>query len=200
MKKLLFVLLAILPLCSFGIEPVIIELGTSGSSYNVPADKILIIEHLKTRGIVKTIYLDIIVGTTTNSLTFDVEDEGGGSGYAASLVRPIKVPLSARIVSKTTSYNITILGLLVDPTDLYARIETQSEGILCRNESFSFDVLAVSPRPGKIKLQGSTDLEEWHPIVDATIAKIDPSSHSISMPIAGNEKYYVKTLLTSVAQ
>ncbi len=199
MKKLLFLLLAVLPLYSFGIEPVIIELSTSGSSYNVPLEKILIIEHLKTQA-TRTIYLDVVVGSTTNSLSFDTEDEAGGYGFAASLVRPIKIPSSAKIVSKTPSYNITILGLLADPADLYASIETQSDGMLCRNSNFSYDVLAASARPGKIKLQGSTDLEEWHPIVDATIAKIDPSSHSVSVPIAGNEKYYVKTILTSVTQ
>jgi len=198
MKKLLFVLLAILPLCSFGIEPVIMSLDVN-AEYTVPADKVLLIEHFNTTFNVRSLSFSVESEGSTNSLKYSIETPSGGYGYNLSLIRPVKAPSSARITN-TSSSRLTILGVLVAPEDLYASIKTQNEGMLCQNGSFSFDVLAASPRPGKIKLQGSTDLVDWHPIVDATIDKIDPSSHLVSVPIAGNEKYYVKTLLTSVSQ
>jgi len=207
MKKLLFVLLAILPLCSFGIEPVIFKLDFSPKiTYTVPDGKILLIEHIVSADPTsyEAIHTRFILTTTNSFYRINISALQGAPPYAGiiSFNRPLKISGGTEIEALDTADDdgYTIFGLLVAPSDLYASIETQSEGMLCRNENFSFDVLATSPRPGKIKLHGSTDLEEWHPISEATIVKIDPSSHSVSVPIAGNEKYYVKTILTSVTQ
>ncbi len=207
MKKLLFVLLAILPLCSFGIEPVIFKLKGAPITYTVPSEKILLIEHViasEEDGYDINLTWDFITTNGTYSIDIDRNHNETHVQGILSFNKPLKIPGGTKIQANITTHEdpngYIVFGLLADQADLYASIETQSDGMLCRNGTFSYDVLAASARPGKIKLQGSTDLEEWHPIVDATIAKINPSSHSVSVPIAGNEKYYVKTLLTSVTQ
>ncbi len=218
MKKLLFVLLAVLPLCSFGIEPITIELSNQTQSYTVPTNKVLLIENLAITQKDEPDFpvhfsyfsLSINWNGTSRLLRFNPDTGAPLGTLFLTLPKPLKLRAGAVVSieinnSQVSSWDsqsacLCVIGILIDPADLYASIETQSDEMLCRNGTFSYAVLAASPRPGKIKLQGSTDLEEWHPIVDATIAKIDPSSHSVSVPIADNEKYYVKTLLTSVTQ
>lgn len=207
MKKLLFILLATLPLCSFGIEPVIFKLDDNPKiTYTVPAGKVLLLEHIVSAKSTSYEYINPIftLRTTNSSYTISIYADPNIHPLRGliSFDRPLKIPENTEIEASDTgdTDGYTIFGMLAEPTELYANIETQSEGMLCQNGNFSFDVMAASARPGKIKLQGSTDLVDWHPIVEATIAKIDPSSHSVSVPIAGNEKYYVKTLLNSVTQ
>jgi hypothetical protein len=205
MKKMLFVLLAGLPFWSFGIEPLIIALNEETPSYTVPAGNVLLIETMG--GEMYYFDLAFINGGKTNFVHFDTSSGGNyssmGKTYYVSFNRPLKIPSLTRI-ERIDRYgnkrDCVLFCLLATPADLYASIETQSEGMLCQNGKFSFDVAAASPRPGAIKLQGSTDLSEWHDIPAAEIAKIKAGLFSASLPMAEQQKYYVKTLLTSVAQ
>jgi hypothetical protein len=199
MNKSLLVLLATIPLFSFGIEPIIFKL-TETQSYTVPDGKILLIETIAGRGGIFYLAFDISEAHYTANMPAQETPYTSAEHGILNFSRPLKIPEHTIVSRSSGSYDYTVFGLLVDQSDLYANIETQSEGMLCQNGNFSFDVLATSPRPGKIKLHGSTDLEKWHDIANTDIKKTDPSSHSVSIPVSGGEKYYVKTLLTSVVQ
>lgn len=219
MKKVFFVLLATLPLISPGIEPVMIGFKSTNDVYTVPADKVLLIEHFAgysmqlTSGYETIQIAQMIIVFSSETASYKMQifpDQGAPYGsYFSSLNRPIKVSGGTRLTVQSSSYlsnpfynggTFSIFGLLVDPADLYASIETQSDKMLCQSGNFYFDVVAVSPRPSAIKLQGSTDLAEWHPVVAAEVEKLDASTRSVSIPVAGNKKYFVKSLLTSVPQ
>lgn len=216
MKKTLLCLLLI-PVLSFGIEPIIISLNDQMPSYTVPAGKVLLIEHLEASFFdpdseahgqplnLDTIRLTFTSGDNVHRWAFFKSNYYAGLVNSQSFSRPLKIPETTLIQfqqTRTDGYpaQIDIFGLLVASADLYAGIETQSEGMLCQNGAFSFDVLASSARPSVIKLEGSSDLSEWHPISGGEIAKLNSNTRSVSVPVGGNQRYFVKTALTSVTQ
>ncbi len=193
MKKMFFVLLMIFPLISTGaIEPIMFNL-TGGTSYTVPTGKVLLVEHVS----LSSDY------STTFALIFEISEKSYRMTLSAeterhSFTRPIKVPEKTSITTNVGSRTLSVFGLLVDASDLYASIQSETENIICQNGFFSMEVLATSPRPAVLGVKGSDDLLAWHDVPDVEIAKANPNTYSVTVPISDKKKYYLKHLLRSV--
>jgi len=203
MKKILIALLLLGPFFGFGaIEPLIIKLDEANPSYTVPAGKVLLIETMHSSN--SSMYLYFITGSSTNACIFSPP------GFATDTVRyyqhfisfqpSIKVPENTVLYNFSTTWShsdpITLFCLLVELSDLYAKIETQTDNTIAQNGVFSFDIQTASARPAKVSVEGSSDLASWQP-VDATVEQKAPDTYTVTLP-ADQEKYFAKYTVRGV--
>lgn len=190
MKKVAGLLLVLVPFIGFGaIEPVIIGFPDTNSTYTVPAGKVLVIERIGGINVNHTTpdSLSFIANGSTNVVKVFV------SGELPMPFEPsIKVPSGTTIMmNNSSSAPFTILGLLVDPSDLYASIESQSGDMIVGGGLFSFDVITASSRPARIAVEGSSDLASWQPS-SATVEKKSPDTYTVSIPVEDEQQYFAK--------
>lgn len=188
-----------LPLISFGIEPVIIKLDAASPSYTVPAGKILAIESLNYSYEWDRFGVDFIIGSTTNTALFgNITAPAGSFGGAAyiyniALQRPLKIPQLTIIQRNSANpHTLILFGLLIETADLYAHVAGESDNMIVRNDSFSFDVFPASARPAKITVKGSDNLSSWEPIGNNSIKRTSTGAYTVSIPTENREKLYAK--------
>lgn len=191
MKKIIIITFLLAPLISFGIEPLIIKLDAANPSYTVPEGKVLIIEQIgqKFQNSDLYVHIDFISDGITNNLFFFCPD-----GWVEPFASPLKIPHQTTLMRgalATTYHGYTLFCLLVDPSDLYAHIDSQPGDMVAQNNAFSFDVVTASPRPVRISVEGSGDLATWQP-ADATVKKLSPDTYTISIPVEDEDTYFAK--------
>lgn len=202
MKKLITLFLLI-PLISMGIEPLIVKLDDSNPTYTVPSGKVVVIEHLFSTDIAEPleIILDVVTGDITNTLVFYAGDR-----YSVTLSGSLKIPSSAVLqrgiidegYGPETNSVIILTGLLAEPSDLYAYIDSEAGSMLVQGGMFSFDVHAATPRPARLTVEGTADLlSAWQP-ADATVGKDSPDTYTVSIPVEDEEKYFAKYTLRGI--
>ncbi len=192
MKNTIIITFLLAPLISLGvIEPVIIKLELGGESYTVPANKVLVIENVLVDEELdshRSAYLGIISDGVTNAPM--------RLKYISTFYfdKPLKIPPASVLFNAGGQYYpgpFTIFCLLVDPSDLYVRIDNQSGNMLVQDNTFSFDVVTASPRPARIAVESSNDLATWQP-ADTTIEKMSPVTYTISIPVEDEVKYFAR--------
>ena len=91
---------------------------------------------------------------------------------------------------------LTMFCLLVDYSELYASIQSQTDGYLVQNDIFSFDVKTASARPMRVLTKGTSDLTTgWKP-VDAKVEKKDPGTYTVAIA-TDSDRYFSKYAVRS---
>ena len=191
------------------IVPVVIHLNQTDNAYTVPADKVLLIEH----GYVgdSSGAASIVLILTNSTLTTGIRIGQAWFRNINSLNPSLKIPGGWEL-SVLNFFNIDgegepdpeinnyviLFGLLVDPVDLYAGIPNQIEKIQAANQVAGVNVQMASPRPRKIQVETSSDLESWINVPDLTM--VQPFSRTLQgIAIASDaDEEFIRTRVRSV--
>lgn len=190
MKRIIAVM-ALIPFIGYGaIEPVIIGFADVDATYTVPEGKVLVIQSIGGSYQYASDYLlTFIDAGSTNQVSLN--QATGIRVNPVPLNPSIKVPSGTVVKARNASVGgttATIMGLLVDPSDLYVTMNSTTDNIMVADGSFSFDVLTPSARPARISVIGSTDLETWNP-ADAVVEKKSTDTYTVILP-TDEEKYF----------
>jgi len=199
MKK--FALLALLvPFIGFSaVEPVVISLLV-GDSYTVPANKVLVIESVSSFDSSTeygSCWIEIVSNGSTNGPILITPN---ASASIATYDKSLKIPAGSIITRSNLGYpltsTLTMFCLLVDYSELYASIESQTDGYLAQNNVFSFDVNTASARPMRIFTEGTSGLTTgWEP-VDATIERKNSGTYTVAIA-TDSDSYFAKYAVRS---
>ncbi len=162
------------------IQVMIIQI-TDTETYTVPEGKVLLIDKIPEMG-----YSDLIVSNGAVSVQLN--------GIYFDNWSPVRIPESWNLRSSNTN-SLVIFGRLVDPSDLYASLESWTENIMVADNTFSFDLMTSSPRPAKISVDGSTDLRSPWQTTPVSIEKTGSALYRISIPIIDQNQYYARSRL-----
>ncbi len=154
--------------CQAAVVPVIIHLmdvpGAPGGTndYAIPPGKYLMIRQIS-------------IATTSTDANIDIIDSGTGSGVAmlymtngyqvVSYNPPVIIPGSNTLHITQWPYayvvNYYLFGMLVDPADLYAYVPSQFNSFGLSLANVTAGVRLDSPRPARILMENSQDLQAW---------------------------------------
>ncbi len=183
--------LALIPFIGYGaIEPIIIGFADIDADYTVPAGKVLVIQSVGSSYLYIADFQLIFIDTvSTNVVT--LTQATGIRVNPIPLNPTIKVPAGTNVKARNlsnSSSTTTVMGLLVDPSDLYVTMNSTTDNIMVADGRFSFDVLTASARPARISVIGSSDLETWSP-ADAVVEKKSTDTYAVSL-LADQEQYF----------
>lgn len=196
MKKVILLALLIPLIGCSAVEPVIISL-LAGESYTVPANKALLIESVFTFD-ASTGYGECWIEIACDGITNGPIELISESRRTYD--KPLKIPAGSIITRSSLGYpessKLTMLCLLVDYSELYAGLRTQTDSYLAQNGVFSFDIKTASARPARIVTEGSLDLTAgWEP-VDATIKKKASGTYTVAIE-TDSENFFAKYAMRS---
>ena len=97
-----------------------------------------------------------------------------------------------------TNAVLILMGILAEPSDLYAYIDDAPSNMLVQGGVFSFDVHAATPRPARVSIEGSTDLLTPWQSVDATVEKKASDIYTVSIPVEDEDQYFAKYTLQNI--
>ena len=173
-----------------------INLDDTNPSYTVPAGKVLLLEHLLWR-----------LEPDNSSQRISFRFPGAGNVHQqifsseepdiTSYARPLRLSAGVSVSTLKNSAgadwrDVTLIGLLVDPEDLYAaKIPFDLDGSL-NSEGTAVAAAAKfsSPRPRAVKVVSSTNLEDFTEEEAATVTETaDPSIAMVSAPVSGARSF-----------
>jgi len=168
------------------------------SSYTVPADKVLILE---------SVQYQIVGGSlgTPDDLnvqiieTFDNAPSVRRSVFfnlgpnRHSFDSPVRLKAGSSLRSSRIEGFYIWRGLLVDTADLFAQLDVELKNTSVKDGKLMAEAKVSSPRPHKLIIESSTDLDTFakasNAIVTLTAA---PSTSEVSVPTDGDTKKFIK--------
>lgn len=214
-----FLLLAVIVACA-EITPVFVQLEnqkyTTNTTYTVPADKVLVIEHVHVIGSTNlSAELPFITAScAVNSHYYESgfmpvlwseanrwKDNDGSYHAFVTLSPSIKVPSGCTLGITRNSEsapgdikaNIAMLmGMLVATSDLYASIESEVEEIAAAGPDVDMLLRLGSPRPAIVRMDKADDLlSTWEHTRDVTISvTTNPLLRDVTYTPTGNDKEF----------
>ena len=193
MKALLALLLLLAPAgVASAAEPILIRLDADHDDYFVPTGKVLLLESMSNDGD-PYFLLRFNVGGTWHECKFGTYaglTESGTTGasvarHYVSFPRPIKLPAGTRIqhVGDTTRYPYLLFCTLVEPSELYARVDSELQGVVVENDRMNVLLKVDTARPVRIATEGTGDLSLPFGPVAAEVEKTAPSNYVVSIPL-----------------
>ena len=172
-----------------------INLDDTNPSYTVPAGKVLLLEHLlwrlESESTNQTISIRFPGAANVHIQSFSSEEPD-----MTSYARPLRLSAGVTVLSlinvNVDWRDVTLVGLLVDPEDLYAaKIPVDLDGSLNVGGTAVAAVAKFSsPRPRAVKVVSSTDLEDFTEEEAATVTETaDPSIAMVSAPVSGARSF-----------
>ena len=202
MKKLRYLIALVVIMASLPafaeVEVKIIKLSCvlSEAIYAVPAGKVFIVEHVvfsdywndssELKQLQIRPYSSIAGSMWQTTLTYNA--------VFTTLPRPLKMPAGSTIgvfIKDDSALKVYIYGLLVDAADIYAAIPSRIDNVaLASSSSLSGEVVLASPRPSIVKIQKSTDLQQWSTDPAVRVSSTSaPAVKDIEVDISGTKGF-----------
>jgi len=179
------------------VEAHVVRLSNSSGSYSPPSGKVFIVEQIGFSD-----HWD--PGTQTRHVLWYSNSTGGSfwrmtQNFGTTfnhLLRPVRLAAPSRVAVNSNvpvGYQAFLFGVLVDEQDLYAaRIPSQIHSVASTptpgGMQVNGNVALASPRPAKVTVETSTDLDQWQARPDATIAATDSKSEkTLQVEVTGVE-------------
>ena len=114
----------------------------------------------------------------------------GGNGASVSILH---------IEGVTSWRNVMIVGLLVDPEDLYAaKVPSRLDNPTSSGSMFFADLNVASPRPTRIQIEGTSDLRKTIPIPPTAVSRTtNPKQHKVRLNKNQQEQGFIRAKVTT---
>jgi hypothetical protein len=178
------------------IEPVLHLFNFHNETYVVPSNKVLVLENL-IWGRNRTGQPALSIVNASDQIVCELLMFGSTSisdFRYHPLNRPIKVPGGFKLVFYLPEGNasFSITGLLVDPADLYASIESDVESMKLAGNQVQMNVGLESKAPVRLKVEESTDLKSW--VSSSSLTSRTETGVSTTVPHNGESKKFIRVV------
>ncbi len=191
------------------VEPAIISLDDSSSSYTIPTGKVFIVDsvlwnvgttlpddtsfqlsyHTLNRGSSSFVNFPVVVSTT----------------FTDARLVPLSKPLflkggwgvSLKPVAGVVTNEFMFIGRLADTADVYAQIPAQLENPGKGDGTLMADLRLASPRPAMIKVEKSTDLAGFTPAAATITATNSKSLAQLVIPDENERRLFMRAVATA---
>lgn len=165
------------------IDPVLIRLTYGNQSYTVPTNRILVVEHGYFGEQAAAQFVVISNGASVAGFRVDISWFKQLANVQPTLKIPAGSVVSAPGILTNEDQNVTMMGLLVSPSDLYAAIPSEFQNVARAGADAQSGLALQSPRPARIKIESSEDLIGWQDRMDALISGgTNRSLYTITIP------------------
>jgi len=172
------------------------------SSYTVPTDKVLILESVQYQivggslGTPDDLNVQIIetfdnASSVRRSVFFNLGPNRAFQQH--SFDSPVRLKAGSSLRSSRIEGFYIWRGLLVDTADLFAQLDVELKNTSVKDGKLMAEAKVSSPRPHKLMIESSTDLDTFAKASNAIVTlTADPSTSEVSVPTDGDTKKFIK--------